>query len=149
MTNVSHITVRVYSKEEENGEEIKNSIISMFPFDVVELKLLNISRNAGFNKKTITEYRVELGKKNQIGEFIGSLNEKLTKEQKEFLINTFDARFNDDFELFIRLFKSELIRGNYQITDSGDCFHIKMTVTAFPHTKEVAKKNVEEIFKSV
>ena len=40
----------------------------------------------------------------------------------------------------------ELLKEKYSITDSGDCFHIKMHIAAFPKNRESALKVIEKIF---
>jgi hypothetical protein len=38
-----------------------------------------------------------------------------------------------------------LLNNEYWITDSGNCFHFKFAIAAFPHKREVAISRIHEI----
>ena len=57
-----------------------------------------------------------------------------------------EDRLDEECNFFIRLDKEKLMNGECWITDSGDCYHIKISVAAFPKKKERAKQVVEQIF---
>jgi len=46
---------------------------------------------------------------------------------------------------YVRIDKDKFLKDKYIITDSGNCIHIKITVAAFPKTKDNAKKEIESI----
>ena len=79
--------------------------------------------------------------------FLKVLNEKLSKEQKDMLVMQVDSRLDDELHFFIRLDKEKLMDDEYFITDSGNCFHVRMSIAAYPAKKEIGKKIVQNIFK--
>ena len=76
------------------------------------------------------------------------LLKRLNTDQKELLSRQLESRLDEEQNFYIRLGKKELLRDDYYITETGDCFHIKMTVAAFPKKREASIKVLEEIFKS-
>ena len=57
------------------------------------------------------------------------------------------SALQDSVLYFIRLDKDELLQGNYEITDSGRCFHIKLHIAAFPSRRLEALKVIEKLLK--
>ncbi len=54
---------------------------------------------------------------------------------------------DEHHHFFIRFDKDKLIENNeFFITDKGNCYHIKMTIAAFPTTRENALKAIEKLF---
>ncbi len=138
------IEVNVFFGGEENKEKIKKTFLSLFPFDISETLIER--KNKGFEEKIIREFRVNLEKNSQILLFLKNLSLKLTSEDKVKLIKEFDSRFSEEYFFFLRLDKDSLMNGHYIIVDSGNCFHIKIGVLAFPKNSINAFKNVEELF---
>ena len=61
-------------------------------------------------------------------------------EQKE-------SRLDEDLNFFVRIDKEKWIDGKEMfLTDSGNCFHIKILIAAFPKKRENALKIVEKMF---
>ncbi|MDD5086750.1 MAG: RNA-binding domain-containing protein [Candidatus Nanoarchaeia archaeon] len=146
---LSHnICISVFSKPEDDEENIKNSFISLFPFNLKDEKIeLKSKKCLGFNEKKITVFEVSLEKEKHINKFLKSLNEKLSKEQKQLLINQIESRLDNDLNFFLRLNKEKLINEKrLWITDSGNCYHIKIKIAAFPNKKHIASKNIEKMF---
>ncbi|MDP7180185.1 MAG: RNA-binding domain-containing protein [Candidatus Woesearchaeota archaeon] len=144
------IRVRVYSKEEDNEEEVLKSFLSLFPFDLEEEKLQTENTVAeGFENRKIRVFELILKRTKHTKEFLDQLLEKLTKEQKQTILDQAESRLDDKLNLFIRLDKSKLIKDNeLKLTDSGDCFHIKISIAAFPAKREIAMEIVKKIFKT-
>jgi len=144
MKQVHNIKVKVFAKEED-AEAIKEKLLSLFPF---ELKKQFSDRTAyGFGDKKIKVFEVFLEKQKEVKLFLGFLNEKLSKEQKNMLVMQVDSRLDDEMHFFIRLDKDKLMNDKFFITDSGNCFHVKMSIAAYPAKKEVGSKVVQNIFK--
>ncbi len=143
------IKISIFVKPEDNEEEIKQALLKLVPFDLDEEKIALVRRTAqGFSKSKIIIYEIDLIKDKHINKFLEHLNDKISKSQKELLLKQIESRLDDELNFFIRLDKPSLIQGNYLVTDSGDCYHIKISVAAFPRKKEVAANVVRQIFKS-
>ena len=143
------IRVRVYSKEEDNDEKVLNSFLSLFPFDLEKEKLQTENTVAeGFENRKIRVFELILKKPRHTKEFLNHLLEKLTKEQKQLILDQAESRLDEDLNLFIRLDKEKLIKEDeLKLTDSGNCFHIKISIAAFPAKREIALEIVKKIFK--
>ena len=92
---------------------------------------------------TILELLVE--KERHTKAFLEHFIADLSSDQKSVLLSQ-ENRLDDECHFFIRLDKKSLLDGKLVITDSGDCFHIKMSIAAFPKKKEQARKVIEELF---
>lgn len=148
MKLANSIKISVFAKEEEDPDKILNKLISLIPFNLEEEKIALSKQNAaGFNQQTIKIFEITMIKDRHINGFLEFLNSKLTADQKELLIQQADSRTDDDLNFFIRLDKDKLMNDEFQITDSGNCYHIKICLAVFPKKKENALAVVKEIFK--
>ena len=76
------------------------------------------------------------------------LNEILKEEQKSLLLKQKESRLDIENLFFMRFDKEKLIKDNiYFLTDKGNCFHVKMSIAAYPTTRKNAMKIVEDLFK--
>ena len=139
------VIVNVFFRDDEDVEKIKKAFLNLFPFDISEILIER--KNRGFEEKIIRELNVELEKNAQIMLFLKDLSSKLVAEDKNKLVKEFDSRFSDEYFFFMRLDKDSLLNGHYVIVDSGNCFHIKFGILAYPKNKINALKNVEELLK--
>ena len=58
-----------------------------------------------------------------------------------------ESRLDDNLDFFLRFGKDEYIRNDkLMLTDSGNCFHIKISIDAFPKKREIALKIADKIF---
>ncbi|MEM4263293.1 MAG: RNA-binding domain-containing protein [Candidatus Woesearchaeota archaeon] len=122
------VVLTVFAKEDENIEKVKQALISLVPLDLEAEKIKIQQQTAtGFEEKQIKIYKIILEKTRHANEFVKSLIRKLTKEQKELLLRQAESRLDEELFFYIRLDKTQLLEKNeYYITDSGDCFHIKI-----------------------
>ncbi|MDG6229217.1 MAG: RNA-binding domain-containing protein [Candidatus Thermoplasmatota archaeon] len=56
-----------------------------------------------------------------------------------------ESRLNQDGVFYIRLDKQSLLQNIFRLTDSGDCFHIKIKLAAYPATKDRYFQNLRKI----
>ncbi len=150
MRYVNNIKISAYIKvDEEPVEKIRQKLIELIPFNLVNEKVEFKEENVqGFNEKVIKIFSVELVKEKHTNDFLEFLNSKLTKEQKMLLLSQKESRLDDELFFFIRLDKTELIENDkIFITDSGNCFHIRMSIASFPRKREVGLQTIEKIFK--
>lgn len=133
-------------KPEEDENSLKHKFLELFPFNLEEEKvLMKKSKATGFNQKEIIIYEVDLDKDKHTNLFLKNLKEKLDNQQRIMLIRQED-RLDERLNFFLRLDKQSLLQGEYQVTDCGECFHIRISIAAFPRKREVALDIVKKIF---
>lgn len=140
------VRITVFSKDEDN---VLNSLLSFFPFEL-EKEKIKIEKTAaeGFENK-IKVYKVTLTKERHTNQFIKSLIKRLDDRQKELISSQLESRLDKELNFFLRFDKDELIKENkLKLTDKGNCFHIKMSIAAFPAKKENALSVVRELFRN-
>lgn len=147
---VAHnVTLSVFAKEEEDKEQIKSCLLELIPFDIAEEKVkLDEDTAIGFNQRKINIFEIRLEKERHVKRFLENLLSKLNQEQKEMLLKRLDVRVDDECNFFIRLDKDKLLNKEYWITDSGNCFHIKISIAAYPAKRENAIQVVKQLMGS-
>lgn len=148
------ITINVFVKPENirEGPDImsktKECIKSMVHVDWDrDSGILKTTTAEGFENRRIIIYELHLIKDSHTTQFINSLMQHLTTDQKQFLMTDKHKRLDENLEFFIRLDRQKLLHGIYELTDSGDCFHIKMTIAAFPKKRENALKIIDDMLR--
>lgn len=146
MRLANNIKASVFVKLGDDEAAVKKHLLNLFPFNLEEEKIvLQRRKAAGFNQKEIIILEVDLKKERHTNAFLNFFKEKLNEQQKEVLVKQ-ENRLDDECNLFIRLDKNKLLNNEYWITDSGDCYHIRISIAAFPKKKEKARQVVEQIF---
>jgi len=149
MKYANKIVLRVFSNLKDDEIAIRTSLVflSSYAKDELESEKLKVDEiNAkGFNEKTIKILTLELIKDRHCNHFLKFLNENLRNEQRQTLIEQTD-RLDDNINFFIRFEKESLFRKEFKIIESGDCFHVRISLAAFPKNKMSAYKLVKEIF---
>lgn len=148
MLQIHHIWITIYCKPEDNEEDILENFRKFLPFNLEEEKI-KIERHsaASVKERKIIIFQVHLGKTRHINKFIQHLNKILNQQQKELLLKQKESRLDEGNHFFVRFDKDKLIQENrFFITDKGNCYHLKMSIAAFPITRENALRVVEEIF---
>ena len=142
------IKLNVFSYENENGEIILECFLKFFPFNLEENKVkLKKTHPKGFNESSITIFETVLTKNNLINKFLDFILDNLSQEQKIIILNQMESRLDDNLDFFIRFDKDEWIKNNkLELTDSGKCFHLRISVAAFPRKREVGLKIIRELF---
>lgn len=74
-----------------------------------------------------------------------TLFSNLTKNDKNLLDQQKESRLNDDGVFYIRLDKPLLLQSIFKLTDTGDCFHIKIKLAAYPATREHYFENLQKL----
>ena len=145
---IHNVEIRVFSKEEDDYDKIKAALLTLLPFDMEKEKIMVKEQKAeGFFDKKIVILEVLLEKQRQVSKFIESLKGRLSQDQRELLINQAESRLDDEMNFFIRFDKDKILNENQLwITESGNCYHIRLTIAAYPAKKEIALANVKKIF---
>ncbi len=147
MRVANNINVRVFCKEGENKELIIEKLKLMLPFDLEKEKIkVKETRAEGFNGKRIDVIEVALEKERHVNAFLEALKEKLGSE-KETLLKQLDSRLDDELNFFMRLDKDMMLKDRFVLTDTGNCYHIRINIAAFPKRREKAAGILKEIFK--
>jgi len=149
MKYAHNIELSVFAHEGKDLEKIKACLKSLVPLDFEEEKLTIKDQNAtGFKEKKIKIFSIKLEKEKHTKAFLESLLNRLTKEQKEMLLIQKESRLDEDLSFFIRFDKPSLLEDQIEITDSGNCFHIKIHIAAFPAKRENALAVIDKLFKA-
>jgi len=138
-----HIWVTVYKKPEDD-DLVLTTLKFLFPFQIDNI--LEQKTAIGFEEKKIIVYKVHLQKSGNINKFIGSILERLTIDQKNLIKKQLGSRLDLKNNFYLRLEKDKLQENIFHITDDGNCYHMKMSVAAFPSTREKALGLLERLF---
>ena len=147
MKTIHFIAIRVFSHEDKGDDTalIIKKLTSLFPFDLEKEKIVIKTKKAeGFADKIIIVFTVMLTKDRHVNGFLSNLAEKLGDEAKT-IIEQVDSRVDDELNLFIRLDKEMMMKDKYVLTDSGNCYHLRVNLAAFPKKKEKAAGIVSQI----
>ena len=145
------IKVFSYEKINEDNKLILDKFLELFPFDFKDEKIeLKKTEAEGFHEKKIIVFETILNKEKHIKRFLENLNQKLGNEEKNRIISQLDSRLDDNLDFFLRFDKEEYLKNNkLNLTDSGNCFHVSMSIAAFPKKREIGLKIVRDVFDRV
>jgi len=145
-----NIRILVYCRQGEDYEQVKNTLKALVPFNIEEEKIaLNETLVKGEKdyEQDITISEILLTKERHVKAFLDFLNDKLNAEQKELLVRESPSRFDKDLNFFLRLDKDKLNNEQrWWITDSGNCYHIRLSIAAYPKNNEKAMEALKDIF---
>ncbi|MBN2142288.1 hypothetical protein JW711_03070 [Candidatus Woesearchaeota archaeon] len=154
MKLVHNISLSVFVKFGEDEERIRKALLSLVPLDL-EKEKLKVERQVthGFEHKIIV-LGMSVSKERHARAVLEFLLGKLTKDQKR-LILIQENRLDDECFFYLRFDKNALLgdvgaggggEGCLELTDSGDCFHVKMSIAAYPKKREAAVVLLRKIF---
>ena len=144
------IKIKVFSYEKNNEDEklILDKFLQLFPFNL-EYEKVNLKKTyaEGFHGTKITIFEVTLVKERHTNQFIENLTKNLDAEQKKLILSQIESRLDNHLDLFLRFDKKEYLENNkLMLTDSGNCFHMKISIAAFPKNRELGLNLVKYIF---
>jgi len=142
------VKLTVFSYENEPSGDILSAFLKFFPFNLEENKIaVKITGAAGFNESKITVFEVTLAKGALINQFLDTLASKLENDQKAIILDQIESRLDKDLNFFVRFDKNTWMNEEkLVVTDSGKCFHLKISVAAFPKKREIALNVVKQLF---
>lgn len=146
---LSHrIVISVFFRLEDNEDEVRKALVSLFPFDLAKEKIeLKGQAAEGFNDKKIKILEVLLKKEGHMNSFMDDLKHKLGNEAER-LSDEAESRLDEELYFFIRLDKDLLINERkYVLTDKGNCFHVRMSIAAFPKKRQRAIELIKGFLK--
>ena len=142
------LKLTVFFYENENSESILQAFLGFFPFSLEDNKVfLNKTQATGFNEKKIGIFEITLTKSNLINKFLENLLDKLDENQKNIIVMQTESRLDKNMDFFIRFDKESWMNDKkLLLTDSGKCFHLKISIAAFPKKREIALNVVKDLF---
>lgn len=148
MKFIHHIAISVFVYEGEDTSETLNSLLEFLPEDLEKEKIIIEEEEAKIKEgKDMQLYKVVLSKQRHTTFAFGQLKAALGPEQCA-TIRGQDNRVDEEGNLYIRIDKKPFEKdGTALLTDKGDCFHFKITLAAFPKTRENALNVAKEILK--
>jgi RNA-binding protein len=148
MKQIHNITISVFIKEEDNKEQLEQSFLKLIPLDLDKEKLKPTKTEVtGLSENKIKIIELKLIKEKHTKLFLEHLITNLDKESINQLLEQKESRLDNDLCFFLRLDKEALLNDKYQLTDDGNCFHIKILIAAFPKKRDAALETVNSLFK--
>lgn len=143
-----NVKLSVFAHEEDDEEQIEQAFLSLLPFDLEQEKL-NLKRTTatGFKERKIKILELTLTKEKHTSKFLTFLKQKLSDDQRQLLLKQSGSRLDNELNFFIRLDKPKLLNNEFWITDDGNCFHIRISVAAYPAKRGAALRVIEEWLK--
>lgn len=142
------VRLTVFSYEHENSQTILDAFLRFFPFNLEYSKVVLKKTDArGLNEKKIRVFEIALTKENLINQFLKNLQDSLDENYKNKILQQMESRLDKNLDFFLRFDKDAWINeGKLVLTDSGKCFHIKISIAAFPKKREIALNVVKNLF---
>lgn len=142
------IKLTAFSYEYENSQSIGEAFLDFFPFNPEENKIVLKKTTAdGFNERRILIFEAILAKSNLISHFLQNLLANLDESQKKQILIQAESRLDKNLDFFLRFDKDSWIQEKRLVlTDSGKCFHLKISIAAFPKKRYVALNVVKDLF---
>lgn len=147
MEKVKNIKISVFAKEDENIGAIRQGLLDLLGTDIKEEKIrLHEFTAKGFNESKIKVIEARLENRRPVKSFLDHLIGLLSEEQGSMLIRQADSRLDENLHFFIRIDKEKWLERKTCITDSGNCYHIKMSIASYPKSRKTALKAVIDMF---
>ena len=149
MKYFNRVTLSVFVKPEENAEALKQGLLALVPFDLEKEKVeLDDQTATGFSQRTIHIYTLAIEKERHLNLFTEFLLSKLNHQQRNQLVRDAETRLDPELDFFIRIDKDLWTTDQaVLLTDNGNCYHLKLSVAAFPRKRENAIAIVTNVFK--
>jgi RNA binding exosome subunit len=145
---IHRATLTVLGKPEEDVEAVIEGLRALVPFNLEEAKVpFQTQKAEGFEERIIKIFTIILSKEAHTNDFLQFLLDTLSQEQKDTIISQAESRLDTEYDFFIRFDKDAWMQERQlELTDSGNCFHIKMSLAVFPKKKEAALQLIKKLF---
>lgn len=151
MKYANNICLRAFCHQDEDKDAFEETFFGLLGLNEEELTEQKVPfekmNSKGFNDKKIVIYTAIIEKDKHCNKFLDNLKENLTESDKKILLEQ-ENRLDDAFNFYLRLDKEALMKELYVVTDSGNCFHIRMNIAAFPKKKEAVREVLKQIFQN-
>jgi len=136
-----------YIGSNELVEKTKKIFHKLLPIDFTKEKLaINEEIVESFENRKIKIYSLDILKEAHTNLFVNTLKDLLGKESCKLLVMQKESRLDEELFFYLRINKGYILKDMVELTDGGDCVHIKMHIASFPKNKENALKVVNQIF---
>ena len=136
------VNLTAFSHEGEDSESIRDAFLRFFPFSLEENKvILNKTAAEGFHGRKIAVFEAKLVKNSLISKFLENLVSSLDEGQNQEILKQIDSRLDENLDKDLWIKENKLV-----LTDSGKCFHLKISIAAFPKKREVALNVIRDLF---
>ena len=133
----------VHSTEDE--EKVKNAFKSLIPKEV-EIEESKAEGHFGDSKKILS---VSIQRRPHMREFWDQILKRLGEEELSWLKKRSIDRIGDDCTLYLRFSKQYLVSDKkLRFSDTGDVFHTRIKISAYPAKRDLAVEKMEEFIES-
>ena len=140
-----NVKLSVFAYEGEDINRIEQAFLFLLPFNPEDEKLkIKRTTAVGFKERRIAIFEIMLTKERHTSKFLGFLKNALSEDQRSLVLRQAESRLDQELNFFIRLDKQHLLDKEFSVTDSGNCFHIRISVAAYPAKRAVALKIVRQ-----
>jgi len=142
---VHSVSLNVFEKHVECLPELQDVFHRLLPIDFKKNKIqIHHQQLEGFSG-IIHSLTLQTTSNRHNVLLLASLFTQFTKNDKELIEHQKESRLNDEGVFYIRLDKSLLLQNIFQLTDGGDCFHMKIKLAAYPATRERYFQNLHKL----
>ena len=143
---VHNITMKVFEKETDQIQKCLSVFKHMIPVDFEKEKIpIHHEKADGFFQKTIHILKIKTEKNRHNMVMLNTVFSHLSADDRKRVTREILTRIDDDGFFYIRLDKESLFQKKYRITESGDCFHMKIKLAAFPASTDAYLKAATQL----
>ncbi len=141
------ITLTAFAKPEDDSPAIKEALEALAPLDLEKEKLkTETEKSSGYDGRSILVHKITLTKEKHVNAFLQFMLDNLTEEQKATLIEQKETRLDEEYNFFVRFQKEQWMHERkLELTDTGSCFHLKITLATYPKNKESALALIDRL----
>lgn len=144
------LSVFIMEEEEDHTEALTVKLSSLVPFSLEKEKVKLVRQAAtGFNERMILIVKITLTTWRHVRAVLEHLRDSLSEQQRAIILSQARSRLDEENHFYLRFDKNALVeKDKLELTDSGECFHIRIAFAVYPKTEEAALKAVEDWLKS-
>lgn len=130
---IHNIVVTVFEKSKEKIENHEKIFQFLLPVDFRKENVdVSIESVEGFNQQIIYILRLKTEKSSHNKCLVNMLFSNLSEKDRKRIGKQYLTRLSSEGYFFIRLKKDKLLHQKFELTDGGDCYHIKIKLAGFP-----------------
>ncbi len=143
------LSVFIMEEEEDLTEALTGKLSSLVPFSLEEEKIHLVRQAAtGFNERMILIMKITLTTWRHVRAVLKHIRDSLSGQQRALILRQARSRLDEENRFYLRFDKNALTeKDTLVLTDSGECFHLRIAFAVYPKTEEAALKAVEEWLK--
>jgi len=149
MRVLHNVTITVFAKPGENEQEVVQAIKEFAPFDIEKEKVSLAVEESEVSQGILKILTLRLVKESHTNAWVKWLQEHVSKEQKARVRSEGDRVHEDEGQWngFLRFDKDSWVKERkLLLTNSGDCFHVRLCLAVFPKKQEGAIALFQRIF---